>query len=233
MEMSRVRIMLVDDHEVVRTGLRTYLETQDGLEIVAEAENGEVAIQTAVSCKPDVIVMDISMSGMDGLEATRRLTELCPEARILALTIHDDRQFFLEMLSAGAVGYVTKQVAADELVSAIHAVANGKVYLQPALVAWLLDEYRKLLSSGKTQPSESQPYEQLNISHNSLSKREIQVLEMVAEGKTNPEISKMLGISPKTVARHRERIMRKLGVHSTTELVKYAIRSGIVSLKDL
>lgn len=231
--MSSLRIMLVDDHEVVRTGLRTYLETQDSLEVVAEAENGEMAIQKAVEIKPDVIVMDISMNGMDGLEATRRLTVLCPETKILALTIHDDRQFLLEMLAAGAVGYVTKQVAADELVIAIHAVANGKAYLQPALLTWLLDEYKRLVKIVKMQSTVAGSNTVLEKSRSSLSKREIQVLELVAEGKSNPDISTVLGISPKTVARHRERIMRKLDVHSTTELVKYAFRSGLVSLIDL
>ncbi len=155
--MANVRIMLVDDHEVVRTGLRTYLDTQDGIEVVGEAENGEAAIEKAQLIHPEVIVMDISMNGMDGLEATRRLSVICPESRILTLTIHEDKQFFLEMLAAGAVGYLTKQVAADELVTAIRAVADGNVYLQPALAVWLLEEYKRLLKVASTQSWLSQP----------------------------------------------------------------------------
>jgi DNA-binding NarL/FixJ family response regulator len=230
--MANVRIMLVDDHEVVRTGLKTFLDTQDGMEVVAEAENGEMAIQTALTIRPEVIVMDISMNGMDGLEATRRLTAICPESKVLTLTIHEDKQFFLEMLAAGAVGYLTKQVAADELVTAIRAVADGNVYLQPALAVWLLEEYKRLLNAASTQSRYFQPTNSAENGLQLLSKREIQVLELVADGKSNSDVSELLGISPKTVARHRERIMSKLNVHSTTELVKIAFRSGLISLKN-
>ena len=231
-DMANVRIMLVDDHEVVRTGLKTYLDTQDGIEVVAEAENGEAAIETAQMIHPEVIVMDISMSGMDGLEATRRLTAICPESKVLTLTIHEDKQFFFEMLAAGAVGYLTKQVAADELVTAIRAVADGNVYLQPALAVWLLEEYKRLLYAASSQSRYSQPASSTENALRLLSKREIQVLELVADGKSNSDVSELLGISPKTVARHRERIMSKLNVHSTTELVKFAFRSGLISLKN-
>jgi DNA-binding NarL/FixJ family response regulator len=231
--MANVRIMLVDDHEVVRTGLKTYLDTQDGMEVVAEAEDGEEAIKIAQTIHPEVIVMDISMNGMDGLEATRRLSAICPESKILTLTIHEDKQFFFEMLAAGAVGYLTKQVAADELVTAIRAVADGYVYLQPALAVWLLQEYKRLLNVVSAQPSITHPSIPPNKGLSVLSKREIQVLELVADGKTNSDVSELLGISPKTVARHRERIMSKLNVHSTTELVKFAFRTGLISLENL
>ena len=150
--MTNVRIMLVDDHEVVRTGLKTYLDTQDGMEVVAEAENGEGAIEIAQTIHPEVIVMDISMNGMDGLEATRRLSAICPESKVLTLTIHEDKQFFFEMLAAGAVGYLTKQVAAEELVTAIRAVADGNVYIQPAHAEWLLEEYKRLLQAVQCNP---------------------------------------------------------------------------------
>jgi two-component system response regulator DegU len=157
---------------------------------------------------------------------------MCPESKILTLTIHDDKQFFLEMLAAGAVGYLTKQVAADELVIAIRAVADGNVYLQPALAVWLLEEYKRLLNAASTQSGFSQPGSSTEKGLRLLSKREIQVLELVADGKTNSDVSELLGISPKTVARHRERIMSKLNVHSATELVKFAFRSGLISLKN-
>lgn len=231
--MTIVRVMLVDDHEVVRTGLRTFLDSQDGIAVVGEADNGESAIETAQAVRPDVIVMDISMSGMDGLEATRRLSAVCPEAKVLALTVHEDRQFFFEMLNAGAIGYVTKQVAAEELVLAIRTVALGHVYFQPTLAVWLLQDYRRLSTQAPFRFQKTGGESSKQKGPEVLSKRELQVLEMVSNGKSNVWISEKLGISPKTVARHRERIMNKLDIHSTTELVKYAIRNGLIQIEDL
>lgn len=228
--MNDIRLMLVDDHDVVRTGLKSFLEAQDGLHVVAEADNGEVALSRALEANPDVVVMDITMAQMDGLEATRRLKKACPDCQVLALTVHEDKQYLFEMLAAGASGYVTKQAAADELVAAIRAVAVGNVYLQPVLARWLLDDYRRLLdqnSSSKDGP-EVDPVMQKEL--DVLSEREQQVLELVAEGMTNPQIGDELGISPKTVARHRERIMNKLNLHSCTELVKFALRTGLIHL---
>ena len=229
--MNTIRLMLVDDHDIVRTGLKSFLDTQEGLQVVAEANSGKQAIKRAQETHPDVVVMDITMPEMDGLEATRRLKELDEDCYVLALTVHEDKQYLFEMLSAGASGYVTKQVAAEELVTAIRCVALGNVYLQPALARWLLEDYRRLLI--KTPPGVRRFGEQkegekgLDV----LSKRELQVLEAVAEGYTNKETGKQLGISPKTVARHRERIMHKLNLHSSTELVKFAIRTGLIELK--
>ncbi|HEX6304925.1 MAG TPA: response regulator transcription factor, partial [Anaerolineales bacterium] len=142
--MNTIRLMLVDDHKIVRTGLRSFLEDQPGLEVIAEAGSGERAIELAQEEQPDVIIMDITMEGMDGLEATRRLKEVHPEGHVLALTVHQDKQYFFEMLASGASGYVTKQAAAEELVTAIHSVAEGHVYLQPALARWLLEDYQRL-----------------------------------------------------------------------------------------
>jgi two-component system response regulator NreC len=226
--METIRLMLVDDHEVVRTGLKTFLETQGGLEVIAEAENGEAAIQLAKELVPQVIVMDITMAGIDGLEATRQIKMLRPECKVLALTVHADEQYFFQMLAAGAEGYVTKQVAAEELVEAIRAVAAGNVYLQPALASWLLKDYRRLLSqSGDRRLLESGGAHASGLEV--LSRRELQVLECVAQGMTSIQIGEALGISPKTVARHRERIMGKLNMHSSAELVRFAIRTGLVS----
>jgi DNA-binding NarL/FixJ family response regulator len=175
--------------------------------------------------------MDITMPKMDGLEATRRLKEICPQCRVLALTVHEDRQYFFEMLVAGASGYMTKQAAADELVAAIRTVAQGQVYLQPVLARWLLDDYRRLSDlTPAEEPSSLTPAADAVQSQDSLSKRERQVLELVAEGLTTPQISERLSISPKTVARHRERIMSKLNMHSATELVRYAIKTGLIQL---
>jgi len=201
------------------------------MQVVAEASSGEEALERFNETLPAVVVMDISMPGMDGLEATRQLREKYPESRVLALTVHEDKQYLFEMMASGASGYITKHSAADELVAAIHAVANDNVYLQPALARWLLDDYRRLHSQV--------PKEMLRLGEEGgrgkdldvLSKREIQVLELVAEGLTNVLIGEKLGISPKTVARHRERIMNKLDLHSCTELVKFAIRTGLVDLR--
>jgi len=228
--MKNIRLMLVDDHEVVRTGLRTFLETQTGLEVVGEANNGQTALELAKEVKPDVVVMDISMPDMDGLETTRQLLVTTPDCKVLALTVHADKQYFFEMLAAGAVGYVTKQAAADDLVSAIRSVAEGNVYLQPALAMWLLEDYRRLAAQDLSEALIESRDEQAHKDLESLSERERQVVELVADGLTNNEIGEALGISPKTVARHRERIMSKLDLHSCAELVKFAIRTGLIDL---
>ena len=225
--METIRLMLVDDHEVVRTGLKTFLETHGNMQVVAEAVNGETAVRLAQEFSPQVIVMDITMSGMDGMEATRQIKAICPECKVLALTVHADEQYFFQMLAAGAEGYVTKQVAAEELVEAIEAVAAGNVYLQPALASWLLKDYRRLLSQTVDRRAAA-----VNDPHTSglevLSRRELQVLECVAQGMTSVQIGEALEISPKTVARHRERIMGKLNMHTSAELVRFAIRTGLV-----
>lgn len=229
--MKNIRIVLVDDHEVVRTGLKAYLNTQSGIEVIGEAGDGLEAVNMARDLNPDLIVMDISMPGMDGMQATQRIRSVCPACKVLALTVHADRQYFLEMLSAGAMGYVSKQAAADELLNAIRVVAVGEVYFQPAFTIWLLEEYRRLLDQGRG--SKDGEVEKHN-NHDGLSvltDREIQVLRLVAESQSNSEIGDVLGISPKTVARHRERIMNKLNIHSIVELVRFAISSGLVDLK--
>ena len=228
--MKDIRLMLVDDHDVVRTGLKSFLEAQDGLHVVAEADNGEMALERALEANPDVVVMDITMAQMDGLEATRRLKKACPDCQVLALTVHEDKQYLFEMLAAGASGYVTKQAAADELVAAIQAVAIGNVYLQPVLARWLLDDYRRLLDQDSVRTDDTLVDPVIQKELDVLSVREKQVLELVAEGMTNSQIGDELGISPKTVARHRERIMNKLNLHSCTELVKFALRTGLIHL---
>jgi two-component system, NarL family, response regulator NreC len=230
--MKKIRLMLVDDHEVVRVGLKNFLQTQEDFDVVAEASNGEEAVSRAMATHPDVILMDITMPGMDGLEATRRLRILCPKCLILALTVHDDKQYFMQMLAAGASGYITKQAAGDDLIAAIHAIYAGNVFLQPALARWLLEDYQRLASqSSATQPVAVANMDEANvIGLDVLSLRERQVLELVAHGLNNQQIGQQLTLSPKTIARHRERIMHKLNMHSRTELVKFAIRTGLVQL---
>lgn len=226
--MNPIKVILVDDHDVVRTGLRSFLNTQEDVEVVAEARNGEEALLRAEEFKPDLVIMDITMPGMDGMDATRRLKARSPECLVLALTVHEDKQYFMEMLAAGASGYITKQAAADDLVAAIRAVAAGQVYLQPALARWLLDDYQRLAKQEQTQVKLTENGEAM-VGLEILSKREREVLELVGQGWNNQRIGKQLGLSPKTIARHRERIMHKLNMHSRTELVKFAIRTGLIA----
>jgi two-component system response regulator NreC len=220
--------MLVDDHDIVRTGLRSFLETQEGIQVVAEAGSGEEALKVAKQVVPEVVLMDITMPEMDGLEATRQLKAILPDVKVLALTVHQDKQYLFEMLRSGATGYVTKQIAAEELVSAVRCIAAGNVYLQPALARWLLEDYRRLQAQSPAESIRAGVKDNVRKDLDILSPRERQVLETVAEGLTNIEIGERFGISPKTVARHRERIMVKLNLHSSTELVKFAIRTGLI-----
>ena len=230
--MDTIKLMLVDDHDVVRTGLRSYLETQPGFEVIAEAKNGLQALEKAREVQPDIVLMDITMPDMDGMETTLQLKKLYPNCQILVLTVHDDKQYFMKMLSVGASGYLTKQAAADELVAAIQAVAAGHVYLQPALARWLLEDYQQLAKTVALPTHEEvNSKDKHAVTLDILSERERQVLELVAEGLSNHDIGKNLALSPKTIARHRERIMKKLNIHSRTELVKFAIRTGLISLE--
>ncbi len=230
--MDNITLLLVDDHEVVRTGLKTYLESQGRFRVVAEASSGMEALQRALETNPAIVLMDISMPGMDGLEATRQLKKMCPASQVLALTVHDDKHYFMEMLAAGASGYLTKQAAAEELVAALDAIAEGNVYLQPALARWLLEDYqwlssrRAAVASAAIEEPQTEP-----TSLDVLSARERQVLELVAQGHSNLDIGERLGLSHKTIARHRERIMKKLNLHSRTELVKFAIRTKLITLE--
>ena len=230
--MDTITLMLVDDHDVVRTGLRSFLETQPGMQVVAEARDGNEAVQRAQETRPNIILMDITMPNMDGLEATRQIKALCPDSLVLALTVHEDKQYFMEMLAAGASGYITKQTAADELVAAIRAVAAGNVYLQSALARWLLEDYQRLArQAGAPARHATEPRNEGLVGLDILSARELQVLELVAQGLNNEHIGGRLDLSPKTIARHRERIMHKLNMHSRTELVKFAIRTGLITLE--
>jgi two-component system response regulator NreC len=229
--MKEITLLLVDDHDILRAGLRSYLDAQEGMRVVAEARTGGEALERAAEAGPDIALMDISMPEMDGLEAARRLKKEVPRTQILALTVHDDKQYFMEMLAAGASGYLTKQAAADDLVAAIRAVARGQVFLQPALARWLIEDYHRLASaeqgSGRSSPTSRNGAVGLDV----LTRRERQVLERIAKGLSNVEIGRELGLSHKTISRHRERIMNRLNMHSRTELVKFAIRTGLIPLE--
>jgi two-component system response regulator NreC len=213
----KIRLLLVDDHAVVRTGLRMMLEGESDIEIVGEAENASEALNQISKLDPDVILMDIGLPDMSGIEATRRIKELAPEIAVVALTIHEDEEYFFKMLDAGASGYVPKRAAPEELMSAIRITAQGEVYLYPSLAKLLVSDY---LTQSK------QPRKQATL--DGLTPREYEVLTLLADGESNVGIAEQLSISPKTVARHRENIMGKLNLHSRAELVKYAIRKGII-----
>lgn len=210
------RLLLVDDHAVVRSGLRMLLENESEIEIIGEANNAQEAIEAATTLKPNLILMDIGLPDLSGIDATREIKKRLPEVAIVALTIHEDEEYFFKMLEAGATGYVPKRAAPEELLTAIRAAANGQVYLYPSLAKLLV---RDFLSGGRPADGESS---------SELTDREQEILTYLAEGANNDEIGKSLVISPKTVARHRENIMRKLNLHSRSELVRYAIRKGII-----
>jgi two-component system response regulator NreC len=215
--MMTIRLMLVDDHAVVRSGLRMLLESEKDVEIVGEFGTASEALKALAKVKPHVVLMDIGLPDLSGIEAAGEIKTQQPETAVVALTIHEDEEYFFKMLEAGASGYVPKRAAPEELLTAIRAAASGEVYLYPSLAKLLVKDYL-------TQDQQMRNGDALN----GLTPREREVLAHLADGATNPEIAETLGISPKTVARHRENIMRKLNLHSRTELVKYAIRKGII-----
>lgn len=216
-----IRILLVDDHVVLRAGLRMLLSADAEITIVGEAETGREGVRLAQELRPDVVLMDISMPDMNGIEATRRIKERLPDIAILALTMHEDDQYFFEMLAAGASGYVPKRAAPNDLISAIHAVRNGGMFLFPSVARLLVDDY--LHKRDRVNPTTERLEE--------LTEREREVLTLIAEGRNNQEIADALVISVKTVSRHRENIMSKLNLHSRVELVRYAIEKGLIELK--
>ncbi len=211
-----IRLLLVDDHAVVRSGLKMLLENERDVEIIGEAASASEAIEAALRLKPTVILMDIGLPDLSGIDATREIKKRVAEVAIVALTIHEDEEYFFKMLEAGASGYVPKRAAPEELLTAIRAAATGQVYLYPSLAKLLV---RDFLDGGRA--ASEQPASE-------LTDREQEVLTYLAEGASNEEIATSLVISPKTVARHRENIMRKLNLHSRAELVRYAIRKGII-----
>jgi two-component system response regulator NreC len=215
--METIRLLLVDDHEVVRSGLRMLLENEADLVIVGEASTGRQALEMVETLELDVVIMDITLPDISGIEATRRIKEAHPDVAVVALTIHEDQQYFFEMLQAGASGYVPKRAAPDDLITAIHAAHRGEMYIYPSLAKLLVGDF--LSRSGEDGAKEAM---------DELTPREGEVLSLLADGRTNDEIADLLSISAHTVARHRENLMGKLGLHSRSELVKYAIRKGLI-----
>lgn len=216
---NQIRLLLVDDHEVVRKGLRMLLENQSDLAISGECSTGHEAIALAADLQPDVILMDITLPDISGIEVTRQLTKAGSQSKIIALTIHEDEQFFFEMLQVGASGYVPKRAAPEDLINAIRMVDRGEVYIYPHLTKLLVDDF---LQRASQEPAEKETM-------GGLTPREQEILVALANGESNDEIARRLSISWHTVARHRENLMQKLELHSRSELVKYAIRKGLIN----
>jgi len=216
---SKIRLLLVDDHQIVRAGLRMLFSAEADMTIVGEAESGAEALVAVQALQPDVVIMDVAMPGMNGIEATRRIKEISPSTVILALTMHEDEQYFFEMLNAGAAGYIPKRAAPDDLISAIRVVNEGNVFLHATLAKFLMNE---VVGRSAQSPTASE--------NDELTSRELEVLTLIAEGLTSREIAQRLVISHKTVDRHRENIMAKLDLHSRVDLVKYAIERGLIQV---
>ncbi len=209
---ENIHILLADDHAVVRQGFKMILAAQPDMEIVGEAGNGREAVELAATLLPDVIVMDVAMPELNGIEATRRLADSSPRTRVLALSMHKDSVYVREILRAGARGYLLKDSIASDLLAAVRAVARGEGYLSPGVSDAVLDDYRRHV----TDPIDL------------LTSREREVLQMIAEGKTNKDIANILNLSVYTVDAHRGHIMEKLNLHSGNELVRFAVRYGLV-----
>jgi DNA-binding NarL/FixJ family response regulator len=214
--MNRIRVVIADDHAILRDGVRALLSTAQDVEVVGEAADGTEAVARCQALRPDVVLLDVNMPGLGGLEAALVLRRECPDTRVLFLSQHEDREYVARALQAGAAGYVLKKAAGAELVSAIRAVHTGGLVLDPAVA-------RAAMEPERNEDAGASDYDR-------LTDREKQVLRLVAEGRANKEVAEELGISVKTAMSHREHLMQKLGLHSRTELVKFALRIGVIRL---
>jgi DNA-binding NarL/FixJ family response regulator len=217
--VAKIRILIADDHVLVREGIRALLSLCEDLEVVGEASDGQEAIAAAHRLDPDVVLMDINMPGLGGLEATLAIHRASQRTKILVLTQYDDREYVSRFLKSGASGYILKKAAGAELASAVRAVHRGGLVVDPALARGLLDPAREPAREAGGDDR-----------YGSLTDREKQVLKLVAEGNSNKEVAQVLGISVKTAMSHRERVMQKLDIHNRTELVKFALKHGVIKL---
>jgi two-component system, NarL family, response regulator NreC len=215
--MEPIRILLADDHNVLRDGLRLLLERQPGFAVVAEAADGRATVAAVAEHQPDVVVMDIAMPGMNGIEATRRIAEKFPQTGVVILSMHCDESYVIRSLKAGARGYLLKDSMKADLISAITAVAKGKSFFSPKVSRILQEDYMQALESRDTEDT-----------YDLLTDREREILQLIAEGKTNKEVANLLDLSLYTVDTHRTHILQKLDLHSVPELILYAVRKGII-----
>jgi len=215
--MDGTRILIADDHKIFREGLRTLLSNQPGVEVIGEADNGRSTVSMAAALKPDVVIMDVAMPELNGIDATRQIAGICERTKILALSMHADSRFVTRMLTAGAHGYLLKDCAFEELTLAIQTVLDDDVYLSPGVAGVVVRAMQSRTSEAGTQAPE-------------LTPREREVLQLVAEGRTTRDIAARLHVSVKTIETHRKQIMDKLELRSVAELTKYAVREGLTSL---
>lgn len=216
--MSAVRILVADDHGVVRKGLRLILERHDGLEVIGEAADGREAVRLAEELSPDIVIMDVGMPQLNGIDATAQILHRNPRAGVIILSMHSDEGYIVRALSAGAKGYLLKDSAEEDLIQAVRIVAQGRPFFSPRITQTLLDDYvRQLRQKG------------LQDSYDLLTEREKEVLQLISEGKSNKEVATILGLSVYTVETHRTNLMQKLNLHNTAEIVLYAVRKKIIS----
>jgi len=217
--MAKIRVLVTDDHAIVRDGICALLAVTGDIEAVGAAANGREALEMVAKVSPDIVLMDIVMPLMDGLEATRRIRKEFPDTKVIILTQYEDREYVLPVIEAGASGFISKIAASSELTSAIRAVYRGDSFLSPSVARLLVEDYRQIARAGKNKDA----FEQ-------LTDREREILKLLVEGHSTKEIARMLVISPKTVERHKTNLMAKLDIHSRLDLFKYALRKGIISV---
>ena len=215
--MTKIRVLVTDDHAIVRDGICALLALTGDIEAVGEATNGREALEMVRKLAPDVVLMDIAMPLMDGLEATRRIHKEFPQAKVIVLTQYEDREYVLPVIEAGASGFISKTAASSELTSAIRSVYRGDSFLSPSVARLLVEDYREMAKAGKSRDVSEQ-----------LTGREREILKLLAEGHSTHEIAQLLVISPKTVERHKTNLMAKLDIHNRLDLFKYALRKGII-----
>ena len=214
-----IRIMLADDHKMIRDGLRALIEKQKNMEVVGEAADGKAAVALARKVSPDIVVIDIGMPELNGIEATRQITALPGKPKIIGLSMHSDRRYVSQMLKSGASGYLLKDSAFEELIKAISVVTKGQVYLGPEIARTFVDDYKRIAKDDD------------GSAYHLLTERERQVLQQIAEGASTKEIASALSVSVKTIETHRRQIMEKLHLHSVAELTKYAVKEGLTDLE--